>query len=699
MQPTLNEFFLARRFRLWILGSIAAFALVAANVAWLVPTLRELDNGAYALHRAIAVDVKNQIGVFLGRHENALRNAADIIGQSGASRQEIISRLMKENQPFESVSILGIDGKEKVKNHRFILVTPSDLKDRAVEELFLAVLRGDTYRSPVLISGASEPLITVAVPLDRKSGYSALVADVNLKFLLDVVRGASADSLAGGEAAYVVDRDGYIIAHPNSSLVFGRTNVLDRKLVVSALEGREADTRSGDMVYSNEHNKKVFAVSLPFGLTGWAIVVENLRSDALASSRRILSAAIISFGLEILLLLLLIWNYFNLIKAATLFYAERNQREAILNSLSDGVIEYNDESQIVLMNPKAEELFGVKFADITGIAITPELAKTSGQFKGLVELMYPALAPYASSAKSVPGSSPAKIMEVHTSAPELKLLVTMTHVVDRAGNVRGFLKILHDVSRERLLGKIKSEFVSIAAHQLRTPLSAIKWTLRLLLEGDAGALSKEQSDFLSKGYEINERMIKLVNDLLSAARIEEGKFGYDFDEIDLDKFVGDAVQNYADTAKRKSVNLKFEKVDGALPQIYADPEKLSLAVNNLLDNAVKYTAAGGVVSVKLERKNNYAVISVSDTGAGIPVEEQKRVFSKFFRASNVIKMETEGTGLGLFIVHNIIKRHGGDIAFSSKEGGGTVFTFTLPLKKELVPAEETQPLEEFLETI
>src|SRR3989344_8529484 len=466
MQQSLNEFFLGRRSQLWVLGGIAISALIAANAAWLFPTLRELDNGAYALHRAIAIDVKTQIGAFLERHENALKNAVDIIDHGSASKPELISRLMKENQPFASVSILGLDGREKTKSHRFLLVTPSDFRDRSVDELFLAVSRGDIYRSPVLISGASEPLITIAVPLDRKSGYSALVAEVNLQFLLDVVRRVSAGSSLGGEAAYVVDRDGYIIAHPNSSLVFGRTNVLQRKLVLSALAGREADTRSGALIYLNEQNEKVFAVALPFELTGWAIVAENSRSQALASSRRILSAAIVSFGLEILLLLLLVWNYFNLIKAATLFYAERNQREAILNSLSDGVIEYNDKSQVVLMNPKAEELLGIKFADVSGASVSPDIAKTNPKMKGLVELMYPALAPYASQTREIVGTL-AKTLEVHISSPELKLLVTITQVVEESGRVRGFLKILHDVSRERLLGRMKSEFVSIAAHQLR----------------------------------------------------------------------------------------------------------------------------------------------------------------------------------------------------------------------------------------
>lgn len=695
MQPNITEF-LGRRPQLWALGTVAVLALTAANAAWLFPTLDELEVNAYVLQRSHALDARNQTSAFFGRHEKALENSVDIINQNGALGEIVVSRLMKENQPFESLALLDLDGRERVKNHRFLLTTPADLKDRLADELFKVVNRGEVYRSPVSVSGISEPLITIALPLRRESGFSAIVADVNLKFLLDVVRGIM---VGESGAVYVVDRNGYIVAHPNSSLVFGRVNVLDRKLVAAALSGREADTSDKELVYKNEDEEEMFAVALPFSLTGWAVIVESPRSVALASSRRILSAAIVSFGLEILLLVLLVWNYFNLIRTAALFYAERNQREAILNSLSDGVLEYNDKSQIVLMNPKAEELLGIKFRDVSGLTIAPELAKANEKLRGIVELMYPALAPYASSSKALPGVSSAKTMEIHTSSPELKLLVTMTHVVDQAGKVRGFLKILHDVSRERLLGRIKSEFVSIAAHQLRTPLSAIKWTLRLLLEGDAGALSKEQSDFLSKGYEINERMIKLVNDLLNAARIEEGRFGYEFQDIDLGEFLNTIVKNYSDIARQRSVGLKFANAAGKLPLIYGDAEKLALALNNLLDNAIKYTVAGGTALVGLELKGDYASVSISDTGVGIPVAEQRRVFSKFFRASNVIRMETEGTGLGLFIVRNIIRRHGGDIQFVSKEGQGSKFVLTLPIKKELVPKEETPPLEEFLETI
>lgn len=693
MPPIAGKFVAGRRSQLWILGTVAILALVAANAAWLFPTLDELNTNAYLLHRAIALDVRNQLSNFMDQRESDLTNAADILNQGSASPVEILSRLMKEDRPYESVTLLDADGMEKFKTHRFLLITQADLKDRSSDSLFKAVSSGQTYISPVVISGISEPIVMMALPLNKDFGYSAIIAEVNLKFLLDVVRNVTVEKSG---AAYVVDRDGYIIAHPNSSLVFGRANVLGRKLVSKVLNGEEADTRNGSLSYQNENGVRVFAVALPFQPRGWAVIVENPESDAQASYRRILSVALISFGLEILLILLLIWNYLNLIRAATLFYGERNQREAILNSLSDGVIEYDNEFRIVLMNPKAETLLGIRFNNIRGMAVTPDFAKNNPQYKGLVELMYPALAPYSSSAKEIPGT-PAKAMEIHTSSPELKLVVTLTRVIDQSGGIRGFLKILHDISRERFLARIKSEFVTIAAHQLRTPLSAIKWTLKLLLDGDAGALNKEQTSFLERGYDTNERMIKLVNDLLSAARIEEGRFGYDFKDINLNEFLETSLKNYTDIVSRKSIELKFEKIDGALPLVYADSEKLSLVLNNLLDNAVKYTPPGGQIDVNLEKKGNYALVSIADTGVGIPDSEQVRVFSKFFRASNVMRMETEGTGLGLFIVHNIIKRHGGDIHFISHENRGATFTFTLPLKKELVPKEEAAPLEEFLE--
>ena len=242
----------------------------------------------------------------------------------------------------------------------------------------------------------------------------------------------------------------------------------------------------------------------------------------------------------------------------------------------------------------------------------------------------------------------------------------------------GTLVVLHDVTREKIIERMKTEFVSIAAHQLRTPLSAIKWTLKMLLDGDLGEITEEQREFVNKAYRANERMIKLINDLLNVARIEEGRYLYKLSSLNIEPLVRKIVESLRQEAERKKIKLEFKKPKKKLPKLMLDAEKISLAIQNLVENAIKYTPAGGRVTISLKVENEEVVFSVKDTGVGIPKEQQDRVFSKFFRGANVMRMETEGSGLGLFITKNIIEAHGGRIWFQSKEGRGTTFYFAIP---------------------
>jgi signal transduction histidine kinase len=252
---------------------------------------------------------------------------------------------------------------------------------------------------------------------------------------------------------------------------------------------------------------------------------------------------------------------------------------------------------------------------------------------------------------------------------------------------RGTLVILHDVSREKLVERLKTEFVSIAAHQLRTPLSAIKWTLKMLLDGDLGEINEEQREFLLKTYKSNERMIALINSLLSVTRIEEGRFLYNPGLNKLDELVESVLESLTTEAKRKQINLIFKKQKD-LPKLFMDIEKMRLTIYNLIDNAIRYTLPGGKIEVELSKKGKRVEFMVKDSGIGIPGAQQKRIFSKFFRGLNALRLETEGSGLGLFITKNIIESHGGEIWFESEENNGTTFYFALPIKKEF---------EEFLE--
>jgi len=177
-------------------------------------------------------------------------------------------------------------------------------------------------------------------------------------------------------------------------------------------------------------------------------------------------------------------------------------------------------------------------------------------------------------------------------------------------------------------------------------------------------------------------MINLINDLLDVTRIEEGRYLYEPVLIDFEPLVQSVINTYREEIKKKELKLEFKKPEKKLPQVRVDVEKMGLAIQNLLDNAIKYTLDGGEIIISLVPAEKAIEFLIKDTGIGIPKNQQDKVFSKFFRGSSAIKMETDGSGLGLFIAKNIIEAHGGKIWFESEEGKGTTFYFTLPVEKE-----------------
>ncbi len=246
-------------------------------------------------------------------------------------------------------------------------------------------------------------------------------------------------------------------------------------------------------------------------------------------------------------------------------------------------------------------------------------------------------------------------------------------------------KLREQRERENLVAKLKTEFISIAAHQLRTPLSSVKWILRMLLDGDFGVLSDKQREFAEKGYGANDRMIHLVNDLLDTARIEEGRYGFEFGQHDFKRFLRELVESFKEDAKM--FKLKWEL---SLPEenltLFFDSERLRMAIGNIIGNALRYTKEGEV-EVLVVKKPDFAEVAVKDTGVGIPLHQRDRVFTKFFRGDNVVRMQTEGTGLGLYLAKNIIEKHGGEVWFESEEGKGSTFYFTIPTETTVFPKD------------
>ncbi|TSC85169.1 MAG: multi-sensor signal transduction histidine kinase [Parcubacteria group bacterium Gr01-1014_17] len=231
----------------------------------------------------------------------------------------------------------------------------------------------------------------------------------------------------------------------------------------------------------------------------------------------------------------------------------------------------------------------------------------------------------------------------------------------------------------RELDRLKSEFVSVAAHQLRTPLSAIKWAIDMLVSGELGKLGNEQKTFLMKAYESTERMILLINDMLSADRIESGRFLFMFTPTNLLDLLDKVLYEVLPQANKKKLAIRFEKRPTTLPPVSADPERMRVVFQNLLENAIAYTMEGGLIRLAVEAREKEIEFTVADNGIGIPKEQQPYIFNRLFRAKNAVKAETNGSGLGLFIAKTIVEKHGGRIWFESEgTGHGSSFYFTIP---------------------
>lgn len=237
------------------------------------------------------------------------------------------------------------------------------------------------------------------------------------------------------------------------------------------------------------------------------------------------------------------------------------------------------------------------------------------------------------------------------------------------------------------LDAAKDEFLSIASHQLRTPLTSVKGYLSMVLEGDMGKVPKAQQQVLSEAFASSERMVHLIHDFLNVSRLQTGKFALELSRVDLLELVKHEVKSLEAVAKGKGITLKF--VDECGPcDMQLDETKLQQVVMNFIDNAIFYSHTDSTVTITLKKTADAVEYTVRDTGIGVPKAEQSRLFEKFFRASNARKQRPDGTGVGIFLAKTVIDAHGGKIIFHSQEGVGSTFGFRLPLKKSVESAQQ-----------
>ncbi len=237
------------------------------------------------------------------------------------------------------------------------------------------------------------------------------------------------------------------------------------------------------------------------------------------------------------------------------------------------------------------------------------------------------------------------------------------------------------------MDETKDEFISMASHQLRTPLTSVKGYLSMVLEGDVGEVNDKQNKMLEQAYLSSQRMVYLIADLLNVSRLKTGKFVIDPKETDLAKVIETEVEQLQPTAKSRDLKLSFKKPKN-FPSVMIDETKIRQVIMNFIDNAIYYTPAGGKIEVGLVDKGETIEYTVKDTGMGVPKSERHNLFSKFFRAGNARKARPDGTGLGLFMAKKVVVTQGGAIIFETEEGKGSTFGFTFAKKKLEQIAEE-----------
>ena len=281
------------------------------------------------------------------------------------------------------------------------------------------------------------------------------------------------------------------------------------------------------------------------------------------------------------------------------------------------------------------------------------------------------------------------IRAIKTLVGELTIAIQNSLSVEEVRKLNNTLEQRIDAATKELrasnaqlqrLDEAKDEFISMASHQLRTPLTSIKGYISMLIEGDVGPVTKDQKKLLSEAFISSERMVHLIGDFLNVSRLQTGKFMVDKRAVDINKLVKREVESLRQSALSRGITFEY-KVIGNIPLVEIDENKIQQVVMNFADNAMYYSKEGDKVQITLQWVGNFVELRVIDTGIGIPEKEQSHLFNKFFRAANARRVRPDGTGVGLFLAKRVVLEHGGSIIFESKEGEGSTFGFRLPALK------------------
>ena len=347
------------------------------------------------------------------------------------------------------------------------------------------------------------------------------------------------------------------------------------------------------------------------------------------------------------------------------------EAEALFASIGEGVIVTDVNGKISRLNREAEEILGFPADELIGQWFPNVIIGEDEDGRVIPNSRRPIFEIFVTGEPIF-----RRMYYVRRDKSRVAVAVTASPIMMNDRPI-GAVEVFRDISEEIRLERSKDEFIALASHQLRTPATAVKQYTAMLLEGYVGDLTEEQRHMLNKIYESNERQITTINDLLRVAQIDAGRMSLALSEVDMNKLIKDVVNEQMPKFLSRSQDVQVQ-----LPEttVWAaiDHGRFRMALENLIDNASKYTPDGKSIHIRLGHQNGRIVIEIRDEGVGIPKEEYLRIFDKFSRIDNPLSISVGGTGLGLYWVQKILDLHRAKISVRSKVNEGTTFTIYLP---------------------
>ena len=343
---------------------------------------------------------------------------------------------------------------------------------------------------------------------------------------------------------------------------------------------------------------------------------------------------------------------------------EKSRIRTIINSIDDGIVVLNQDAEVVLFNPQFPRLLELNKELVIGHSIRDSLPE---QFQELITDIFSQKDTLLAIRQEFVIHPPAKLV----------IMANTTPIRDDQNRLLGFVSVLRDISELKQLELLKSQFVNMAAHELKAPLSAIQGYLEMVIDKTLGAEPDVYDGYLRRSLERSKTLITLINDLLNISHIQAGKIRCEIERINFSGQVQSVIEFFGNEIEKNQLTTELDLAEDLM--IDADREEMQRVLTNLISNAIKYNRPQGSISVRTQREKGYAKLIVRDTGIGMTAEEKQRLFEEFFRAKNFHTRSITGTGLGLTLVKKIVDSYAGRIEVDSEYEKGTLFTVYLPM--------------------